>query len=247
MSINKMTRLSPKLAETTGSKWICRRGLLLGVGSVIVAPMANARSMHTSLTDRAKWRSFGEDNWAFYDPFERSKPGAVRLPYNNWKLRRNRTQTGKILDLIAFAEAGKKQYEAIHMSARRLPPARPTRLTLGQIYDWIAATPGQHHAIGRYQFIPSTLKALARQSRYSRSVVFTPDVQDSLAALLLDDAGYQKLRANRISMTRFMDNLAKIWAGLPLKNGKSYYQGYAGNRATISRNFYEAQMRAILT
>ena len=42
-----------------------------------------------------------------------------------------------------------------------------------------------------------------------------------------------------------MDNLARIWAGLPLPSGKSAYHGYAGNRATITRAFYAEQMGRI--
>jgi hypothetical protein len=59
------------------------------------------------------------------------------------------------------------------------------------------------------------------------------------------EAGYQRFRAGRLSRSRFMDNLAFIWAGLPLRNGKSAYHGHAGNRATISRVFFEARMREI--
>ena len=79
----------------------------------------------------------------------------------------------------------------------------------------------------------------------SRQTRFSPKVQDRLAVILLNDAGYQNFLTGKLSRCKFMRNLAKIWAGLPLKNGRSYYHAYAGNRATISRSFYETQFNAI--
>ncbi|MFK7939874.1 MAG: hypothetical protein AB8B82_10875 [Roseovarius sp.] len=219
-----------------------RRVVLGGGASVLAMPVA---AFELSLHDRAKFKSFGGDDWYFNDPFERSRPGTVRLPYEAWQLKQNRSQAGQLLDLIAFAEAGAKQYDAVHFSAKRRPPGRPTQITIAQIFSWTKATPGQHHAIGRYQFIPSTLVALVRRSGISTTTRFSPKVQDQLAMILLQDAGYDRFMAGTLSQQKFMRNLAKIWAGLPLANGKSYYQGYATNRATISRAFYETQMRQI--
>lgn len=209
---------------------------------------SQAGAFESAALRRTKWRSMTGDknDWFFDDPFERSKPGTERLPYTQWQLKENRSEVGQILDLIAFAEAGKQQYNAVHYSARRRPPRKPTQMTLGQIFAWIKATPGQHHAIGRYQFIPSTLVALVRRAGLSHSTRFSPKVQDQLAFLLLQDAGYDKVRAGKITKTRFMHNLARIWAGLPTKSGKSYYSGYAGNRATVSRKFYASQINKIL-
>jgi hypothetical protein len=42
-----------------------------------------------------------------------------------------------------------------------------------------------------------------------------------------------------------MKNLARIWAGLPLPSGRSYYAGYAGNKATMSYARFEAGVRAV--
>ncbi|MEP3296600.1 MAG: hypothetical protein ABJO27_09000 [Pseudoruegeria sp.] len=35
-----------------------------------------------------------------------------------------------------------------------------------------------------------------------------------------------------------MNNIIKVWAGFPTSIGKSYYEGFAGNRATISLTLY---------
>ena len=152
----------------------------------------------------------------------------------------------RIKDLIARAEAGPAGYDAVQHGARISPPKPPTQLTLGEIYHWIAATPGQPHAIGRYQFIPKTLRRLADRAALQPETRFTPQVQDRLADLLLADAGYAAARAGSLPLPRFMDNLARIWAGLPTASGRSFYHGHADNKATISRAAFARDMRAIL-
>lgn len=201
-----------------------------------------------SLKSRQKWRSFGEEkDWAFRDPFERSRPGAERQPYSTWSLTPGGDRTGQLLSLIGFAEAGRHQYDAVHMSASRKPGKRPTDMTLNEVFHWIRSTPGQQHAIGRYQFIPSTLVMLKKRSQTPGQARFGRTVQDQLAVMLLRDADYDAFLSGRLTLSRFMDNLAWIWAGLPLGNGKSAYRGVAGNRATISRKFYAVQMQRIFS
>lgn len=152
-----------------------------------------------------------------------------------------------MLALIGFAEAGKLQYDAIHVSARRLPHKRPTEMTVGEVFHWIRKTPGQQHAIGRYQFIPSTLLMLTGRANVAAQSRFNRQLQDKLGVMLLHDAGYREFLNGEITLTKFMDNLAWIWAGLPLRNGRSAYRGVAGNRATISRTFYAKQMQKIFS
>lgn len=149
-------------------------------------------------------------------------------------------------DLIASAEAGPKGYDAIHTSARDLPAKPPSQMTLAEIRDWIAATPGQQHAIGRYQVIPATLEMLAARLGLPPGTRYSPALQDRLADALMEDAGLGALVAGEIEPDRFMDGLARIWAGLPLASGQSAYQGVAGNRATIGRATYEARVASIL-
>jgi len=153
----------------------------------------------------------------------------------------------QLLSLIASAEAGSSGYDAVQYGARIKTPRRPTQMTLGEIYDWIDATPGQPHAIGRYQFIPPTLRRVARERGFGPETRFTPGVQDVLAVVLLEDAGLRQFKEGRMDRLVFMHNLAKIWAGLPLPNGRSYYEGYAGNSASISWAAFDGGMRAIWT
>lgn len=153
-----------------------------------------------------------------------------------------KTPLALLRDLIGSAEAGRDGYDAVQHGARRRPDARPTEMTLAEIEEWIAATPGQPHAIGRYQVIPKTLRRLIRVMGLPKTAVFDADLQDRMADQLMLEAGLAEFTAGTLKRRAFMRNLAKVWAGLPLPNGKSYYHGYAGNRATMSWRAFEAGM-----
>ena len=168
-------------------------------------------------------------------------PGRLDRP-----LRGGSASATRLRDLIARAEAGRAGYDAVQHGARIKPPNRPTQMTLAEIYDWIDATPGQPHAIGRYQFIPATLRHSARRLGVPPSTRFSPATQDRLADLLLGDAGLVKVKAGEITVEAFLLNLAKIWAGLPTASGHSYYQGIAGNEAVIGYEVYARQVRSII-
>ncbi|MBY5990135.1 hypothetical protein [Roseovarius atlanticus] len=168
-------------------------------------------------------------------------PGRLDAP-----LRHGGTKAARLRDLIARAEAGRAGYDAVQHGARVKPPRRPTDMTLQDIYDWIEATPGQPHAIGRYQFIPPTLRHSAARLDLPASTRFSPAVQDRLADLLLGDAGLMKVKTGEMSVDTFMLNLARIWAGLPIPSGRSYYHGVAGNKATMTYEAYARQVRGIL-
>lgn len=221
------------------------RGVVFALNVVFLLVLSNSGSAFQDLKDRARWKSFGIDNWTEFDPYERALPSRAPVSQNEWKAARNAPAVEQLKSLIALAEAGTKQYNAVHVSAKRKTPKLPTQMTLGEIDRWTRATPGQPHAIGRYQFIPSTLRSLKKRAGFSNTTVFTPRVQDRLADLLLIDAGYNRFVTGKMSREQFMDNLALIWAGLPTHTGKSAYHNYAGNRATISRSFFDREMKRI--
>lgn len=152
------------------------------------------------------------------------------------------TIRARLRDLVARAEAEPAGYDAVQGGARRPPPRRPTRMTLLEIFDWIDATPGQPHAIGRYQFIPATLRRLVARAGLPPDMRFVPAVQDRLADMLLADAGLNAVHHGKITRAAFRLNLAKVWAGLPTSTGQSYYHGVAGNRAALN---YDSYVRAV--
>lgn len=147
-----------------------------------------------------------------------------------------------IRHLIGQAESRRDGYDAVQHGARIKPPKRPTQMTVAEIYAWIAATPGQPHAIGRYQFIPKTLERVVNKLGVDPAQRFSKRMQDRLADVLLAEAGLNRVRAGEISRHAFMNNLAKIWAGLPNSSGKSHYDGYAGNKASMTWARFDAAM-----
>lgn len=66
-----------------------------------------------------------------------------------------------------------------------------------------------------------------------------------MAKTLATDADYLAFRRGELSRSQFQDNLAKVWAGLPMASGKSAYDGYAGNKATITRAQFDRDMNRI--
>ncbi len=218
--------------------------LLLALCFATTAQAQSTYELDNSLRDRAKWKSFGVQDWVAGDPVERARAGRGRIAAGELNNLGGTTPVARLKSLIAVAEAGPRGYDAVHVGAKRRLPKRPTQMTLREIAVWVKATPGQPHAIGRYQIIPSTMRVLIRRSGVSPDTRFSPAVQDAFADILLKDAGLERFLKGRLSMKRFMNNLAKIWAGLPTSNGKSHYDGYAGNRATISLAYYRAQMTA---
>ncbi|SLN58960.1 hypothetical protein AQS8620_02611 [Aquimixticola soesokkakensis] len=183
-------------------------------------------------------------NWRQMERIERSAPRADRgntLPV----LSHTGNYQTRLLDIIAAAEATTAGFDTIHTKAKVLPRKKPTQLTLGEVFAWIERTPKQPHAIGRYQFIPKTLAYLVEAEGIGPNERFSPEMQHRLAWRLIEDAGYRDFADGKVGNDAFMDRLAKIWAGLPLKNGKSVYHGYAGNRATIKRDWFAREFAAI--
>ncbi|MEM8777066.1 MAG: hypothetical protein AAGF53_18705 [Pseudomonadota bacterium] len=186
--------------------------------------------------DQSSWRqvsAFGVTKQKTSSPFGKS----FALPRSS--------KTDRLLDLIAKAESPRLGYDAIHHSASRLPNKPPSQMTVAEIFAWIEATPGQHHAIGRYQFIPATLARVLKSLDVAPNSRFSPALQDRLAGVLLIEAGYIEFQAGKLTREAFQDRLAKVWAGLPLRSGKSAYHGIAGNKATVSRPWFDRQMQGI--
>ena len=147
-----------------------------------------------------------------------------------------------IRDIIQQAESSRSGYDAVQHGARIKPPRLPTQMTVAEIYKWIDDTPGQPHAIGRYQFIPTTLRRVMRKIDADPNALFSRGLQDRLADVLLKEAGYHKAKSGQMSRRTFMNNLAKIWAGLPNDTGKSHYHGFVGNKASMSWERFDRQM-----
>lgn len=182
--------------------------------------------------------------WQRSREFEMATPGHVPDPSGSIAIQGG-SPMAKLLSLISQAESPRRGYNAVHHGASRMPPALPTALTVGEVVQWINDTPGQNHAIGRYQIIPSTLAYLIEAEGIGYHERFNEALQDRLAFRLIRDAGWDRFRSGTMSASRFMDALAGVWAGLPKANGRSAYHGYAGNRATITRASYQSAFSQI--
>lgn len=183
----------------------------------------------------------GQDGTSLFAPFPEPPTRLVRRGFATG----NGSRIERVRQLIGRAEAGKQGYDAVQLGAKTRPPKRPTDMTIAEIYDWIDKTPGQPHAIGRYQFIPATLRRLVQTLGVSPQTLFSPQLQDRLADILLAEAGLDAFVWGEIGRQAFMNNMAKIWAGLPTSSGKSYYDGFAGNRATMTWARFDTEMRRI--
>ena len=141
---------------------------------------------------------------------------------------------GGVLDIIASAESG-GNYNAWYGNAGQNTVDLST-LTLDRIRDLqkdLVKTRGGS-PIGRYQILDDTLDRLAVRMGLSGSEPFTPELQDRMGLLLMRDAGFNAWQRGTIDDAAFNYRLSKVWAGLPMDaSNQSYYEGKAGNRATV--------------
>lgn len=91
-------------------------------------------------------------------------------------------------------------------------------------------------AVGRYQIIRHTLQSLQAKAQIPNSALFTPELQDKLAVLLLIGRGYPKWWRGVMGDQEFAHGLSMEWASLPdpYNGGKSHYDGIGPNHAGTS-------------
>ena len=94
------------------------------------------------------------------------------------------------------------------------------------------------YAVGRYQFIPSTLRFAVAMSEVGMHDKFTPEAQDKLMAALIlfkRPAIGAYLRGDHDYVGWALDELAREWASIEYRNGRGFYDHVGGNRANITR------------
>lgn len=114
------------------------------------------------------------------------------------------------------------------------------QMTIDDIYDLqarllIKGRPST--AVGRYQIIRKTLRAMQAKMGLASDAHFTHELQDLLAVKLMVGRGYQVWWRGRMSDNAFAHALSMEWASLPdpLHGGRSYYDGdSAGNHASTT-------------
>lgn len=114
--------------------------------------------------------------------------------------------------------------------------------TVGQV---IAYQQRWLYAVGRYQFIPSTLRFAVAHSSVDNLDMFTPDIQDRLMAALVlykRPAVGAFLRGDHNLEGWALNELAKEWASIEYRGGRGFYDHIGGNRAHITR----AELQVVL-
>lgn len=129
-----------------------------------------------------------------------------------------------------------------------------TAMTIRQVLDWQAdyiAKGSPSSAVGRYQFLNTTLEGLVKEHNIGTGQVFNEATQDTLAALLVQRRGGEAYINHQISKQDFAANLAKEWASLPMMVGdhpeKSYYQADGLNKALATPQQVLAAVSAVQT
>lgn len=90
--------------------------------------------------------------------------------------------------------------------------------------------------IGKGQFMPDTIRSLVREGVISLKDQLTPDVQEKMIEALIERRRKQATGPDgKLDREKFADALAQEWASFPTREGKSHYEGIAGNKATVSR------------
>jgi hypothetical protein len=112
-----------------------------------------------------------------------------------------------------------------------VPPHRPlTDMTLGEVLAYqerIRAMGTVSSAVGRYQFIYTTLRDLVDRLGIAEDLRFDAEVQTYLARFLMHDCGFYDWHTDP---TLLGNCLAQAWAALPLVSGPGAgLSAYAGD------------------
>lgn len=149
------------------------------------------------------------------------------------------TAFGSFMDTIMGAESG-GNYNAFHGNTGN-SSLRFTDMSIQDVLDWQKSGDWKRlgagsSAVGKYQFIESTLRQVVRASGIDPNSKFTPAVQDKLIMFrLFNDRSMQDYLDGKISDEEMVDkNLAAEFAGLKTTSGKGFYDGDGLNKASFS-------------
>src|SRR5690554_1481588 len=163
----------------------------------------------------------------------RAAPDAARDKYHVYR---------PLLDLIGHAEGTERKRgynETLAYGAFTGGDVDLVTMTLQEIdalQTRMLKHPKNHFnssALGRYQIVRTTLRAIRKTLKLSPSALFDAEMQDRCACYLLGLRGIDKYLAGRLSEDTLINNLAHEWASLPTATGKG---AYAGQNAAVTPN-----------
>jgi len=140
-------------------------------------------------------------------------------------------KVGQLLDFIARYESG-GNYQII-LGGKTINGL--TKATIDDVFklqDAMRAKGMESTAVGRYQYIKSTLEGTAKQMGLDTSkAVFDEKTQDAIATHTLRTIGLDQWLAGTMDDGTFLNKVARIWAGIPTTGGKSFYDKVGSNKA----------------
>jgi conjugal transfer mating pair stabilization protein TraG len=147
--------------------------------------------------------------------------------------------TADLLNTIAKVES-KYNYNAYFGNSNNTS-IQFTSMTVNEVLAWqkqFVEQGSPSSAVGRYQFVDSTLQGLVRELKIDGNVKFDEALQDRLGVALLERRGIREYVDNKISREEFAHSLSKEWAALPKAIGEnpeqSYYAADGLNKAQLS-------------
>lgn len=147
--------------------------------------------------------------------------------------------TAELLNTIAKVES-KNNYNAYFGNPGNTS-IQFTSMTVKEVLAWQKQFIEQGNpssAVGRYQFIDSTLQGLVHELKIDENMKFDVTIQDRFATRLLERRGIREYVDNKMSREAFAHSLSKEWAALPKAVGEnpeqSYYAGDGLNKAQLS-------------
>jgi len=200
-------------------------------GSLTPHQLAALQALDESLTDQQRQQF--TDAWR-----AQGSPAAAPNPF---------AAVRPLLDLIAEGEGN---YSSVNRGrAGDTPAGWPglEQLTIGQVQ--LLQRDGTLFAVGRYQFIPETLRMAVAAAGFTSADLFNAAAQDWLAVALLLGGKRPALRdylqGRDVSLEAAQLDLAKEWASIPQANGRGVYDGdSAGNRATAKVGRVQSALKA---
>lgn len=134
-----------------------------------------------------------------------------------------------ILDLLGKSEGtdkGRGYNETLGYGAYTGGNKDLVSMTLGQIdalQTKMLPNKLNSTALGRYQIIRTTLRAIKKTLKLGNNELFNEEMQDRLACFLLGQRGIDKWLGGSLKEDTLISNLAHEWASLPMPDGNSAY------------------------
>lgn len=152
-----------------------------------------------------------------------------------------------LLHVIARAESN-GNYNAYFGNANN-SEIKFTAMPIAEVLSWQQQYVNQgspSSAVGRYQFLDSTLAGLVNELGIDPQQPFDEPTQDRLAIALVERRGAHEYASDKLSREQFAANLAKEWAGLPKVIGDNPHQShYEGDSLNSARVGVDEVLRAI--